>query len=126
MRVAAALHHRGDPDGLPMLLDAARRADATRATRHALVRAATAIPQFGAVGFVDPMPEGRAMTEAALAVARDEPSPARAQLLMDLASHWLFLNVDEALELARRAEAVARDLGDPEVLGACCSPRAIC
>ena len=37
---------------------------------------------------------------------------------MDLASHWLFVSVDEALELARRAEAVARDLADPDVLGA--------
>ena len=28
--VAAARHHRGDPEGLPLLLDAARRADAAR------------------------------------------------------------------------------------------------
>ena len=117
VRIAAALHHRGDPEGLPMLLDAARRArDA--GDKDALVRAATAIPQFGAVGFVDPMPEGRAVTEAALAALGPEPSPARARLLMDLASHWLFLSVDEALRLARQAEAIARDLGDPEVLGA--------
>ena len=114
--IAAARHHRGDPEGLPLLLDAARRADA-RGDRHALVRAATAIPQFGAVGFLDPMPEGRAVTEAALAVVGDESSAARAQLLMDLSSHWLFVDVDEALDLARRAEAVARDLDDPEVLG---------
>ena len=117
VRIAAALHHRGDPEGLPMLLDAARRArDA--GDKDALVRAATAIPQFGAVGFVDPMPEGRAVTEAALAALGPEPSPARARLLMDLASHWLFLSVDEALRLAGQAEAIARDLGDPEVLGA--------
>ena len=114
--IAAARHHRGDPEGLPLLLDAARRADA-RGDRHALVRAATAIPQFGAVGFLDPMAEGRAVTEAALAVVGDESSAARAQLLMDLSSHWLFVDVDEALDLARRAEAVARDLDDPEVLG---------
>jgi hypothetical protein len=101
---------------LPLLLDAARRA-AARGDDIALVQAATAIPQFGAVGFIDPMPEGRAVTEAALAVVSDEPSAARAQLLMDLASHWLFVDVDEALQLARRAEAVARDLGDPDVLG---------
>ena len=84
------------PTGLPPLLDAARRADA-RGDRHALVRAATAIPQFGAVGFIDPMAEGRAVTEAALAVVGDESSAARAQLLMDLSSHWLFVDVDEAL-----------------------------
>ena len=57
----------------------------------ALVRAAMAIPQFGAVGFVDPMPEGRAVTEAALDAVGDEPSADRARLLMDLASHWLFV-----------------------------------
>jgi DNA-binding SARP family transcriptional activator len=116
VRHAAARHHRGDPDGLPSLLDAARRADSI-GDHGALVKAATAIPQFGAVGFIDPMPEGRAVTEAALAVVGDEPSAARAQLLMDLASHWLFVDVDEALQLARRAEAVARDLDDPDVLG---------
>jgi hypothetical protein len=116
VRVAAARHHRGDADGLPILLDAARRA-AAGGDGGALVRAATAIPQFGAVGFIDPMPEGRAVTEAALTVVGDEPSAARAQLLMDLASHWLFVDVDEALQLARRAEAVARDLDDPDVLG---------
>ena len=117
VRIAAALHHRGDRDGLPMLLDAARRARDV-GDKEALVRAAAAIPQFGAVGFVDPMPEGRAITEAALAALGPEPSPARARLLMDLASHWLFLSVDEALRLGRQAESIARDLGDPEVLGA--------
>jgi DNA-binding SARP family transcriptional activator len=117
VRIGAALHHRGDPTGLPMLLDAARRARAI-GDLSALVRAAVAIPQFGAVGFVDPMPEGRAVTEAALDALGDTPSPERARLLMDLASHWLFVNVAEALELARRAEAVARDLDDPELLGA--------
>ena len=99
-----------------MLLAAARRAEEMGDTAS-LVRAAIAIPQFGAVGFVDPMPEGRAVTEAALAAIGDERSAARARLLMDLASHWLFVSVDEALELAARAEAVARELGDPEVLG---------
>jgi DNA-binding CsgD family transcriptional regulator len=117
VRVAAALHHRGDRAGLPMLLDAARNARDAGDT-DALVKAAVAIPQFGAVGFVDSMPEGRAITEAALAALGPEPSPARARLTMDLASHWLFLSVDEALRIAGRAEAIARDLGDPEVLGA--------
>ena len=117
IRIGAALHHRGDPEGLPLLLDAARKASAV-GDSAALVRAATAIPQFGAVGFVDPMPEGRAVTEAALDALGDEPSPERARLLMDLASHWLFVSVDEALALARRAELVARDLADPDVLGA--------
>jgi DNA-binding CsgD family transcriptional regulator len=117
VRIATALHHRGDPAGLPMLLDAARQARQEGNT-DALVRAATAIPQFGAVGFVDSMPEGRAATEAALAALGPEPSPARARLMMDLASHSLFLSVDEALRIARRAESIARDLGDPEVLGA--------
>ncbi len=116
IRIGAALHHRGDRQGLPMLLDAARKAREAGDTA-ALVRAATAIPQFGAVGFVNPMPEGRAVTEAALDGLGDEASPERARLLVDLASHWLFVSVDEALELARRAEAVARELADPDVLG---------
>jgi DNA-binding CsgD family transcriptional regulator len=116
-RIGAARHHSGDPGGLPMLLDAARRAR-TAGDSAALVRAAVAIPQFGAVGFIDPMPEGRLATEAALATLGDEPSSTRARLLVDLASHWLFVDVDEALVLAREAESIARDLGDPEVLGA--------
>jgi DNA-binding SARP family transcriptional activator len=116
VRIGAVLHHRGDPDGLPIVLDAARRADIAGDT-GALVRAALAIPQFGAVGFVDPMPEGRAITMSALESLDDQPSPERARLLVDLASHWLFVDVDEALELAARAEAVARQLGDDAVLG---------
>ena len=64
------------------------------------------------------MPEGRVVTEAALAALGDEPSADRARLLVDLAAHWLFLSVDEALRLASRAESIARDLDDPEVLGA--------
>ena len=117
VRMGAALHRDGDPEGLPLLLDGARRASELGDTA-ALVRAAMAIPQFGAVGFVDPMPEGRAVTEAALDAVGGTPSAERARLLMDLASHWLFVSVEQALELAHRAETVARDLGDPEVLGA--------
>lgn len=117
VRVGAALHHQGDPSGLPLLLEAARRAHDT-GSDASLIRAATAIPQFGAVGFVDPMPEGRAIVEAALEVLGDQVSSDRARLLMDLASHWLFIDLDEALELERRAEQVARELDDPEVLGA--------
>lgn len=117
IRVGAALHHQGDRQGLPMLLEAAQRAREDGDTA-ALVRVATEIPQFGAVGFVDPMPEGRAITEDALAVLSDESTPERARLLVDLASHWLFVDVDEALRLAREAEAIARELDDPEVLGA--------
>ena len=75
VRIAAALHHRGDPEGLPMLLDAARRAE-TWATRMRSVRAATAIPQFGAVGFVDPMPEGRASPRPRWLRSGRKPSPA--------------------------------------------------
>ena len=114
--IAAALHHAGDRTGLPQLLAGARRALEMGDTAT-LIEAATAIPQFGAVGFVDPMTEGRAITEAALAALGDEPSAARARLLMDLASHWLFVDVDEALDVAGRAEAVARQLDDPELLG---------
>jgi DNA-binding CsgD family transcriptional regulator len=116
IRIGAALHHRGDLEGLPLLLDAARKAEQAGDTT-ALVQAAVAIPQFGAVGFIDPMPAGRAVTEAALDALGDTPSAARARLLMDLASHWLFVDVGDARALAGRAEAVARDLGDPEVLG---------
>lgn len=117
VRIGAALHHQGDPRGLPLLLEVARRAHET-GNDASLVRAATAIPQFGAVGFVDPMPEGRAIVEAALDVVGEHATSDRARLLMDLASHWLFVDLDEALDLARRAERVARDVGDPEVLGA--------
>jgi DNA-binding CsgD family transcriptional regulator len=117
IRVGAALHHQADPRGLPILLDAAQRAREDNDTA-ALVRVATAIPQFGAVGFVDPMPEGRAITQDALARLGDEATPERARLLVDLASHWLFVDVDEALGLEREAEAIARELDDPEVLGA--------
>ena len=101
-----------------MLLDAARRAQRA-GDAAALVRAATAIPQFGAVGFVDPMPEGRVVTEAALAALGDEPErragpPARRPRLA--------LAVPRrrrgAASWPRRAEAIARDLDDPEVLGA--------
>lgn len=116
IRIGAALHHGGDPAGLPMLLEAGQTALATGDT-PSLVRAATAVPQFGAVGFVEPMAEGRALTEAALEAIGDAPTAERASLLMDLASHWLFVSVDGALDLARRAEAVARELGDPDVLG---------
>ena len=117
VRIGAALHHRGDPDGLPMLLEAAQRARET-GNDGALGRAAIAIPQFGAMGFVGPMAEGRVVTEAALAALAPGPSPERARLQIDLASHWRYLNIDEARRLAGGAEAIARDLGDPEVLGA--------
>ena len=125
VRIAAALHHRGDRDGLPMLLDAARRARDV-GDKEALVRAATAIPQFGAVGFVDPMPEGRAITEAALAALGPEPSPARARLLMDLASHWLFLSVDEALRLAARPKRSRETSVTRRSSARCCTARATC
>ena len=117
VRIGAALHHRGDRAGLPMLLEAAQRARET-GNDGALVRAAMAIPQFGAMGFVGPMPEGRVVTEAALAALAPGPSPERARLQIDLASHWRYLDIDTARRLAGEAEAIARDLGDPEVLGA--------
>ena len=117
VRIGAALHHRGDPDGLPMLLEAAQRARET-GNDGALVRAAMAIPQFGAMGFVGPMAEGRVVTEAALAALAPAPSPERARLQIDLASHWRYLDIDKARRLAGEAEAIARDLDDPEVLGA--------
>jgi DNA-binding CsgD family transcriptional regulator len=117
VRIGAALHHRGDPDGLPMLLDAAQRARET-GNDGALVRAAFAIPQFGAMGFVGPMPEGLVVTEAALAALAPGASPERARLQVDLASHWRYVDIDEARRMAGRAEEIARDLGDPEVLGA--------
>jgi len=37
-------------------------------------------------------------------------------LLVDLASHWLFIDVDDALELARQAEAVAREIDDDTLI----------
>ena len=117
VRLAAAAHHRGDPTGLPALLQAGRSAAAAGDT-DALVAAALAIPHFGAVGFVDPLVEGRALTQAALDALDPAPSEARARLLVDLASHWLFVDVDEAIVMANEAESIARGLDDPVVLGA--------
>jgi DNA-binding CsgD family transcriptional regulator len=115
-RMGAALNYRGDPRGLPMLRGAARRARA-EGDDDALVLAATSITQFGLLSALEPPVEGREITEAALAVVGEEPSAARARLLMDLATYCHLVDIREALELARRAEAIARELGDPDLLG---------
>ena len=117
MRLAAALYRRGDPQGVPMLLAAAERAR-QEGDHAALVRAATSFSPFGATGaFGGPDPARLSVVEAAIDVIDDEPSPDRARLLIELAGHIGDVRVEEAIELAREAESIARHLGDDDVLG---------
>jgi class 3 adenylate cyclase/DNA-binding CsgD family transcriptional regulator len=117
IRLGAALHHHGDPHGLPMLYDAARRAQEL-ADEAALVRVATSFSQFGALNaFLGPPPAQSAIVEEALAVLGPDPSATRAHLLIALAGLYGFVRVDETVEWAREAEAIARQLGDDDVLG---------
>ena len=111
---------RGSVRGLPMLLDAAREARETGDDRRRSCAPRLAIPQFGAVGFVDSMPEGRAVTEAALAALGPEPSP---DACSSASGPRLALAVPQhrrgTAALAGRAEAIARNLGDPRCSGQC-------
>ena len=118
VRLAAALHHNGDPQGLPMLLDAAQRAR-QEADEAALVRIATSFSHFGSAGaFGRPAQAQLAVVEDALAVLGGEPSATRARLQIELAAQIAGVRVEESIELAREAESIARQIGDPDLLGA--------
>ena len=113
VRLAAALHHHGDPQGLPQLLDAAQRAR-QEGDDAALVRVATSFSHFGSAG---PGPAQLAIVEDALAVLDSAPSAPRARLLIELAGQIGEDRVEESIELANEAEAIARQLGDLDLLG---------
>jgi DNA-binding NarL/FixJ family response regulator/tetratricopeptide (TPR) repeat protein len=117
VRLGAVMHHAGDGRGLDMLLDAADRARRI-GDQAALVRAATAIPHFGAI--LNPLgddPRPMEITEAALAVLDDVPSRERAVLTADLACHLLYTGlVAQAIEASSEALAVARSLDDPDLV----------
>ena len=118
VRLAAALHHHGSPDGLPMLLDAADQAHAT-GDDAALVRVAVSFSHFGSAGaFGRPAHAQLAVIEDALAIIGTEPSATRARLLIELAVQIAGVRVDESIALASDAEAIARHIGDDELLGA--------
>jgi hypothetical protein len=73
---------------------------------------------IGASGsFGGPDPEKLAVVEDALATAGPEPSATRARLLTARASQVGDVRVDESAELLREAEAIAREIGDDDVLG---------
>ena len=77
------------------------------------------IPQFGAI--LNPLGIDHrfsTITEAALAVLDPAPSLTRALLTADLACHLLFANrIPEAIAAFDEAEAMARALDDPRLLG---------
>jgi hypothetical protein len=102
---------------MPMLLDAAQRAR-DEGDGDALARAAISFTVFGASGsFGGPDPAKLAVIEDALAAIGLEPSANRARLLTALASQVGDVRVDEGAELLRQAEAIAREIGDDDVLG---------
>jgi class 3 adenylate cyclase len=118
VRIAAAIHRSGDPEGLPMLLAAARQA------RHdgddaALVRAAISMSHLGAtIAFGRPDDLGQiAVVEDALAAVGTEPTAMRARLLTELAVQLGDGRVEQGIAMAKEAESIARALGDPDVLG---------
>ena len=117
VRLAAAVHHSDDPRGPAMLIDAADRARREGDTA-ALARVATSFTRFGTSGaFAGPAPAQLAVIKDALTALGPEPSPTRALLLVELAAQISGVRVDDALQLAGEAEAIARAVGDPELLG---------
>jgi hypothetical protein len=117
VRLAAALHRGGKPEGLPMLLDVARRAF-DEGDDASLVRAAISITHHGATGIYGrPDLPQIAVVEQALARLGDEPSAMRARLLSELALQIGESRVEQGIEMATEAESIARALGDPDVLG---------
>ena len=100
-----------------MLIDVAEQAR-READDAALVRAASSLSHFGATGaFVGPDPAPLGVVEAALAVLGPEPSAMRARLLIEKACQIGAIRVEESIALAEEAEAIARHLGDDDVLG---------
>jgi DNA-binding CsgD family transcriptional regulator len=117
VRLAAALHRGGDPAGLPMLLDAARRAR-NDGDGAALVRAAISMSHLGATSvYGRPDPAQVDVVEYALDVLGPEPSATRAQLLSEFAVQLGDSDVERGIEMATEAESIARAVGDPDVLG---------
>ena len=118
VRLAGAVHRAGDPAGLPMLLDAARRARDGGDDR-ALVRASMSMSHLGATHpFGGPDLEQITVVESALAVLGTEPTDARARLLIELAVQVGDTRVEQGIAMATEAEAIARALEDPGVLEA--------
>jgi hypothetical protein len=73
---------------------------------------------FGASGsFGGPDTDKLAVIQDALAAIVPEPSADRARLLTALAGQVGDVRVDEGAELLRQAEAIAREIGDDDVLG---------
>jgi DNA-binding CsgD family transcriptional regulator len=117
VQLAAATHRAGDPDGLPMLLEAARRAR-DEGDDAALVRAAISMSHLGATSvFGRPDPGQIEVVEAALAVLGPEPSAMRARLLSELAVQVGDSRGGPSIEMATEAESIARADGDAELLG---------
>jgi hypothetical protein len=117
VRLAAALYQHGDPNGSPVLLDAAQRARAAGDV-DALTRVAISFTLFGASGsFGGPDADKLAVIDEALAAVGPRPSAARARLLHARASQIGDVQVDESAELLREAEQIAREIGDDDVLG---------
>jgi class 3 adenylate cyclase len=116
-RLGAALVRRGDPRGVPMLVEVAERARRDGDTA-ALVRAASSFSHFGATSTfatVDPAP--LQVVEAALEALGGDPTATRARLMIEKACQIGGVKVEEAIGLATEAEAIARRLGDADVLG---------
>jgi hypothetical protein len=117
VRLAAARYRHGDPGGMPMLLDAAQRAREV-GDGDALAQVAMSFTVFGASGsFGGPDPAKLAVIKDALALAAPEPSATRALLLTALAAQVGDVRASECDELLREAEAIAREIGDDDVLG---------
>ena len=117
VRLAAAVHRSGDPQGLPMLLDAAHRAR-REGDDAALVRAAISMSHIGAtMAFGRPDQDQIAVVEDALAAVGAEPTAMRARLLTELAVQIGDSRLDQGIAMASEAESIARSLGDPDVLG---------
>lgn len=118
VRVAAARYRAGDPEGVQLLLDAAEQARVAGA-RDALVRAATSLSHLGAMAVFGRAHRGQVeCVEHALAVLDANDHSTRARLLAELAVQLGGSRSRESVELAEQAEAIARELNDPEVLGA--------
>jgi class 3 adenylate cyclase/DNA-binding CsgD family transcriptional regulator len=126
VHLGAMLSHRGDASGLPMLLDAAQRAR-DEGDVDALARVAISFMVFGASGsFGGPDPEKLAVIEDALATVGPEPTATLARLLNALANEICDVRFDEAVELLGRAEAIAREIGDDDVLGQVLTTVSLC
>ena len=117
VRLGAAVHFAGDPQGLTMLLDAANRArDAGDGA--SLVRVAMSMTHVGATNVFARPDEARiAVIEAAVAEVGPEPTATRARLLAELAVQIGEHRAGQSNALAAEAESIARSLDDPDVLG---------